>query len=272
MVEMRPSQSRRRFLGTRWLFSAVGLVLMVGCLAAGSAPALASTKTLRVTYEVKVKRGVLARGRTVRATVKVSNPQPNVSFWWSRAAVATVVREGVENGYQKPYAVEGYRCKPVVHKTITRYTCRLRPADLATTATLTFAVRFRPGFGGIKSPPPSAQFDFPIVVKVTGLGANQTALVGFDNALINPYPSDLVYIPVLRMTGSGSVLLPRNAMTFVAGSTSASATVQTVVQITNGGSALVGIANVPAGAAISISINGNAPVRISNGNFSVPLH
>ena len=74
------------------------------------------------------------------------------------------------------------------------------------------------------------------------------------------------------MTGSGSVLLPRNEMTFVTGSTSASATVQTVVQITNGGNALVGIANVPAGAAISISINGNAAVRISNGHFSVPLH
>ena len=36
---------------------------------------------------------------SVVAKVLVMNPQSNVSDWWSRSAVTSVVRKGVNNGY-----------------------------------------------------------------------------------------------------------------------------------------------------------------------------
>jgi len=36
---------------------------------------------------------------SVVAKVLVMNPQSNVSDWWSRSTVTSVVRKGVNNGY-----------------------------------------------------------------------------------------------------------------------------------------------------------------------------
>jgi len=85
---------------------------------------------------------------SVVAKVLVMNPQSNISDWWSRSAVTSVVRKGVNNGYQEPYSSQGYRCVPVLdgsmNASTARFTCRLRGADVPTSGRITFTAPYKP--------------------------------------------------------------------------------------------------------------------------------
>jgi hypothetical protein len=100
-------------------------------------------------YHISVDPGVLAGGQdTVRAKVVVTNPEQSVRYLYNRATIQQVVRYGVDNGYQKPYSIEGYRCVPrldgSMNASTARFTCRLRGADVPTTVKLTFTAPFLP--------------------------------------------------------------------------------------------------------------------------------
>jgi hypothetical protein len=139
-VRRRPSLARGAVRRT----VALGLVLAGAGAAALPSTGLAATNTTKtVNYTVAVKKGVLARGSTVKAKAVVVAPQNNVSDWWSQAAVSSVVRSAVNSAYQKPYIAEGYRCTPVVRSKTTSFTCILRGADVPTSITLKFAVNYR---------------------------------------------------------------------------------------------------------------------------------
>ncbi len=137
LLSARPGSPR----GARPTIAAV--VLCACCAVTPALSAAATVKPIKRSYTVTVRKGALAHGNTVMARVKVLNPEMKVSGWWSRRTVARVVRKGVNNGYQMPYASEGYRCTPTVKAKQTRFTCRLRGADVPTMVTLTYAVRYR---------------------------------------------------------------------------------------------------------------------------------
>jgi hypothetical protein len=116
----------------------------IGATAVPSAGLAATQPTLKTGYRVTVKNGALANGNTVRAKVTVTNPQSSVSDWWNEATVAKVVRKGINNGYQEPYAAQGYHCNPIVRGGTTSFFCRLRGADVPTKV----LIRFKANYGG----------------------------------------------------------------------------------------------------------------------------
>jgi hypothetical protein len=138
------------YLAKRIAAGTVVAVLGAGvALPAVSAAATTTTVTQTSNYRFVVDRGVLAGGgHHVRAKVVVTNPQANVSDWYSRSTVRTVVRKAANRGIQKPFRSQGYRCVPVLegsmNATTARYTCTLRGADVPTTVELTFTIRFKP--------------------------------------------------------------------------------------------------------------------------------
>ena len=119
------------------------LILAGACAAALPAGGLAASSTARYSYKVTVNKGVLTRGNTVQASATVTDPEQKVKDWWSKSTVSSVVRKGVNGGYQRPYASQGYRCTPVVRSATTSFTCKLQGADVATSIKLTFAVKYR---------------------------------------------------------------------------------------------------------------------------------
>jgi hypothetical protein len=158
-----------------------GLAAAVCCIAALPGAAVAASSSAAARYNVTVKRGVLAHGRTVKAKAAVSNPERAVASWWSRSTVSAVVRKGVDGGIERPYSSRGYRCTPAVRGSAVKYTCKLRGADVPTAVKLTFSVTFRSG-DDVASPAPTAQYEFPIQVDVTGEPANQTVLITWRRA------------------------------------------------------------------------------------------
>jgi hypothetical protein len=126
---------------------------VVAVLGAGAAlPAVAAATTTvkqTSTYDISVNRGVLAGGgHKVHAKVVVSNPDKTVSDWYSRATVRKVVRKAANQGIQKPFNYQGYRCVPVLdgsmNASVARFTCKLNGADVPTTIKLTFTIPFKP--------------------------------------------------------------------------------------------------------------------------------
>ena len=126
---------------------------VVAVLGAGAAlPAVAAattTVTQTSTYNITVNRGVLAGGgHKVRAKVVVTNPDKSVSDWYSRATVRKVVRKAANQGIQKPFNYQGYRCVPVLdgsmNASVARFPCKLNGADVPTTVKLTFTIPFKP--------------------------------------------------------------------------------------------------------------------------------
>ena len=102
--------------------------LKVTLISSRPAGALA-VKPIRKSYAVQVKPMALASASTVKASVIVTAPEAKVSSWWSAGTVSAVVRKGVNGGYQRPYAAQGYRCTPVVRGEKTSFTCKLVGAD-----------------------------------------------------------------------------------------------------------------------------------------------
>ena len=84
----------------------------------------------------------------MRAKVVVTNPRKSVSDWYSRATVQKVVRRAANQGIQKPFNYQGYRCVPVLEGSMNAstayFTCRLRGGDVPTTVKLTFTIPFKP--------------------------------------------------------------------------------------------------------------------------------
>lgn len=273
MTQCNPSDGPTPRRTARRPITAVALVLAAGCFAAIPSAALAaSSKT--VNYKVSVNPGVLARGRTVKANAKITNPEPIVASWWSSATISTVVRAGVNGGYQRPYASLGYRCTPVVRASTTSYSCKLRGADVPTSIELTFAVQFRIGFGGSQSQPGVAstqQFEFPIVVKISGQPADQTTVLALANAVIDPYPTTIASVPLYQANAPSLMDLPENAIVISSGPDPLNASLETAIRITDGSTSLKGSATLRAGTTLTISVNGRPAVPVSAGAFSIPL-
>jgi hypothetical protein len=132
---------------------AAGTVVAVlgagAALPAVSAAATTTTVKQTSTYNISVNRGVLANGgHKVRAKVVVSNPDSAVSDWYSRATIRKVVRKAANEGIQKPFNAQGYRCVPVLdgsmNASVAHFTCKLRGGDVPTTVKLTFTIPFKP--------------------------------------------------------------------------------------------------------------------------------
>jgi hypothetical protein len=125
---------------------------LVATLGAGALPAVSSAATTTTTkktstYHIAVNKGILAGGAdTVTVKAVVSNPQKNVSDWYSRSTIQKVVRAGVNQKIQKPYTSQGYRCTPTLdgsmNASTARFTCKLQGADVPTSVTLTFTVPY----------------------------------------------------------------------------------------------------------------------------------
>jgi len=120
------------------LLAAVG----PGIAAAAPAAHVASPAAITRHYDVRVKPGVLASGRTVRAKAVVKNPESTVRAWWSRRTISRVVRKGINGRYEMPYVSQGFRCTPSVTGQTAKFTCKLRGADVPTTIKLTFKARY----------------------------------------------------------------------------------------------------------------------------------
>jgi hypothetical protein len=128
---------------------------MVAAIAGTAAvPAIsqaAATKdtTKTATYNITVNKGVLAGGgNEVKAKVVVTDPQSNVSDWYNKATIQKVVRKAANQGIQKPFTYEGYRCVPKLdgsmNQSTARFTCKLTGGDVPTTVKLTFTIPFKP--------------------------------------------------------------------------------------------------------------------------------
>jgi hypothetical protein len=118
-------------------------------LPAASMAATTTTVKQTKTYNIKVDQGVLTNGAShVKAKVVVTNPNKAVKDWYSRATIAKVVRKGVNNGIQKPYNSQGYRCVPVLNGSMNassaKFTCKLQGADVPTTVKITYTANFLP--------------------------------------------------------------------------------------------------------------------------------
>lgn len=128
---------------------ALAAALGVGAVLPAAGQAATTTTTRTSIYHISVNKGILAGGgNTIRAKVVVTNPQRSVRNWYSRATVQKVVRHGVDNGIQKTYRSQGYRCVPVLNGSMNastaRFTCTLQGADVPTTVKLTYTVAFKP--------------------------------------------------------------------------------------------------------------------------------
>jgi len=130
------SQRRARCIGATvaMIGACLTLVVPAGALAA---------KPIRKEYKVKVNPMALANGNTVQVKATITAPEAKVQSWWSQKTVATVVRKGVNGGYQSPYRSEGYRCTPTIRGEKTTFNCKLMGADVPTTARLSFTVVYR---------------------------------------------------------------------------------------------------------------------------------
>jgi dihydroxyacid dehydratase/phosphogluconate dehydratase len=133
--------ARTRTIGIRRALVS-GLVLASVCGAALPASSMASSQVIN-TYNVKVAKGILDKGSTVKAKATIVNGAAQQSDWWSQGTIATVVRAGVNKGYGKPYTSQGFRCTPVVSAWNANFTCKLAGADVPTTIKLTFSASWR---------------------------------------------------------------------------------------------------------------------------------
>ena len=124
---------------------ATALVAAAGAAVPAAALAGSSSSTSKTyTYKVSLAgvQGIDDDHTTVTARAVVRNGQSSVKDWWSRKTVSFVVKKAAKGGYQEPFNSQGYQCTPSVTSRATRFTCRLRGADVATTVRLTFSLRF----------------------------------------------------------------------------------------------------------------------------------
>jgi len=135
-------------LSKKTVAAALAAAIGAGAVVPAAQAASSTTTTTRTSvYHIRVDDGALAGGgNTVRAKVVVKNPQRSVRDWYSRATIAKVVRKGVDNGYQKPYNAQGYRCTPVLdgsmNASAAHFTCKLRGGDVPTTVKVTYTAAF----------------------------------------------------------------------------------------------------------------------------------
>ncbi len=128
---------------------AIALPLLIAGIVAVPASAMAATphhqpvKRTTFKYTVPVNRMALAKGSSVVASGTVTWPQSNVKEWWSAATIKHVVRAGVNNGRQSPYATDGFRCAPTINGEKTNFVCKLQGADVPTTVTLRYSLIYR---------------------------------------------------------------------------------------------------------------------------------
>jgi hypothetical protein len=135
MFDHLTSPSRRLLLGAAILVAAffVAVLPLTGH---------ASSKVVN-TYNVKVEKGILASGDTVKAKATITNGAAQQANWWNSKTISTVVRTGVNRGYAKPYISQGYRCNATAQAWVGTFTCSLTGADVPTTIQLTFHAIWR---------------------------------------------------------------------------------------------------------------------------------
>jgi hypothetical protein len=131
--------SKSRYLRAFVAAFALAAICVVALPALGQA---ASSKVVN-TYNVKVAKGILAKGDVVKAKAVISNGAAQQQGWWNQQTIASVVRSGVNRGYGKAYISQGYRCTPVVNAWIGTFTCKFTGADVPTTIKLTFTADWR---------------------------------------------------------------------------------------------------------------------------------
>ncbi len=103
----------------------------------------------------------------------------------------------------------------------------------------------------------------PIAVSVSGIPAGQVVVLNLDQEL--SLDAGQSFQPDITVQGSARVLLPGNAV-IVGGSTG---TLSGQLGLAVAGSDVSGTAQIPAGATVTISVNGGATHAIANGKFSI---
>lgn len=133
-------------LRTTAVASALIATLGAGVVPAASQAATAKTPTITKHYTVATGAIQANSKKTVRVTVKVTNPQNSVKSWWSKNNVQDVTNFAVTGGWKKPFRYEGFRCVPRFPDGVKGYkanfTCKLQGADVPTTVTLKFGVKY----------------------------------------------------------------------------------------------------------------------------------
>jgi hypothetical protein len=255
--------SAARNRDARHLRRCAGAALAAGAGAAVLvAPAQAAAKPIIFKRQVTVNKGVLARGSTVKVMGTVRHPAGKVSAWWSAETIAKVVRVGVNGRSERPYRSRGYACAPTATGRTARFRCTLRGADVATTVRLTFSVTYRAQKVGSGAPG-----GHPVTISVAGVPAKDSVVVSFNDGTIDG--GHVTYTASsaagLFLTGSGP------SITAAPGAALSSAKLTTTVTPdTASQTAVTGTAQVPAGATLRISLDGQGQV-VGNGTFTLPL-
>jgi len=127
----------------------IAVTLAGAALPAVSNAAAGTSVKQTSSYNVAVNKGVLAGGgQTVKAKVVVTSPQKKVSDWYSRGTIQKVVRKAANQGIEKPFNDQGYRCVPTLEGSMNastaRFTCMLTGGDVPTTVRLSFTIAFKP--------------------------------------------------------------------------------------------------------------------------------
>jgi hypothetical protein len=135
MLEQIRYPSRRFLLGAALLVAAFFVVAL-------PLTGYASSKVVN-TYNVKVEKGILASGDTVKAKATITNGAAQQADWWSSKTISAVVRTGVDRGFAKAYNTQGYRCTASAQAWVGTFSCTLTGADVPTTIHLTFQAIWR---------------------------------------------------------------------------------------------------------------------------------
>jgi len=243
----------------------------LACLAVCPGLALASpSNSAPRHYEVRVGREVLAWGNTVAATVQVADPQPSTSESWSRQAIASVVRAGVDSGDQTPYTSHGYICLPSVQTAATSFTCTLDAAGTRTSVKLTFAVRYRQTATSLGQSTTSSPGVFTVDIDVIGQPAHATTALIYNGAN-DPYASPSSNGTTVNATAGMYLEAPRGGLVITALDAPLTACVHTTLRNVDGETAFTGTATVAHGATLTIAVDGHPPVTVPNGHFTIPL-
>jgi hypothetical protein len=142
------------------------------------------------------------------------------------------------------------------------------------TATTTSGAAMRPANAAstLLRPITDAAENYPVTITVSEERANSYVGVVYGDATNNPYGGGPDSHPSFTANAAVRVDQPHNAVTIASVAGPLDATLQTTLEILGTDHALTGLAIVPNGATLTISVNGHSSVVLTAGDFSIPLH
>jgi hypothetical protein len=116
----------------------------------------------------------------------------------------------------------------------------------------------------------SAANEHKLAINVSGLPAGGLSMLQFGTERVDPFPSDASSHPIYVAQAGGELTLATNAIVMSAGAAPLTANlVIGVSSITPG--PITGTLVLPAGATMTVAVDGGAPVTLPAGPFSLPV-